>query len=267
MSRLGGRLLVVSLTLWIAAVGLCESAQASTDGDPEDYNCRALYDSGEHLKSANCFASLEAAGNHNGHLLYNLGNAWQQAGETGSAILAYRRALLFMPRDGDLQANLRSARAKTRDDLPPADERAALARTLFAPYDSLSAMELLILGTIAWIVLFALLTLRMWRDESLLSLPSVLLAIVAAAGLGGHLARSYQISEQPLAVVLVDEATLRSGQDLRSAELWRVHEGAELQVVEETEEWAQVTLSTGQRGWLPKDSLGLARYVTDPQDR
>jgi uncharacterized protein YgiM (DUF1202 family) len=136
-----------------------------------------------------------------------------------------------------------------------------------APYDALSAADLLIVGTIAWFLLFAFLTLRMWRDEPLLSLPTVLLAIVAVAGLGGHLARSYQINEQPLAVVLADEVTLRSGRDLRSAELARLHEGAELQVVEEASGWTQVTLSTGQRGWLPQDSLGLARFVPGPEDR
>ena len=240
---------------------------AESGSEASSYNCPALYDSGKYEGAAGCFASLEAGGNHNGHLLYNLGNALQQSGKTGESILAYRRALLYLPRDGDLQANLRSARAQARDDLPPADERAPLARTLLAPYDSLSAAELLILGTIAWALLFALLTLRTWREETLISLPVVLLTIVAVAGLGGHLARSYQVSEQPLAVVLAEEATLRSGRDLRSVELARLHEGAELQVIEEAGDWTQVLLSTGQRGWLPRSSVGLARFVPGAQDR
>jgi tetratricopeptide (TPR) repeat protein len=242
-------------------------AFADSGGEASSYNCPELYDSGRYEGAAGCFASLEAGGNHNGHLLYNLGNALQQSGKTGESILAYRRALLYLPRDGDLRANLRTARTRVRDDLPPADERAPLARTLLAPYDSLSAAELLLLGTIAWALLFALLTLRIWREETLIALPIVLLTIVAVAGLGGHLARSYQVSEQPLAVVLAEEVTLRSGRDLRSVELARLHEGAELSVIDEAEEWTQVLLSSGQRGWLPRGSLGLARFVPATQDR
>jgi len=249
-------LLTASATCWAGG----SDAAASFD-------CPALYDSGEYLQAANCFASLEAAGNHNGHLLYNLGNSWQQAGKTGKAILAYRRAQLYLPRNADLLENLKAARNKVRDDLPPPDERGPVARTILAPYDSLSSAELLVLGTVAWALLFGFLTLRAGRNEALVSLPATLLALAAVAGLGGHLARSYQVSSHPIAVIQEEEVTLRSGRNLRSVELARLHEGSELHVVEEADDWTQVALSSGQRGWLPGDSLGLARFVAPEQDR
>jgi tetratricopeptide (TPR) repeat protein len=243
------------------------TVSAQQEGAANNYDCPALYDSGNYPSAADCFTSLEAGGNHNGHLLYNLGNALQQAGKTGEAILAYRRAQLFLPRDGDLAANLASARDKARDDLPPPGEREAIAATLLAPYDSLSAAELLVIGALAWALLFTLLTLRSWRDENLLSLPMVLLAVVAVLSLGGHLARSYQVSEQPTGVVLEEEVTLRSGRDLRSVELARLHEGAELDVLAEEPDWTQVRLSTGQKGWLPRSSVGLARFAPRVEDK
>jgi tetratricopeptide (TPR) repeat protein len=246
---------------------LTSVVDAKQDGTANKYDCPALYDSGKYTSAADCFASLEAGGNHNGHLLYNLGNALQQAGKTGEAILAYRRAQLYLPRDGDLIANLTSARNKARDDLPPPGEREAIAATLLAPYDSLSAAELLIAGTLCWALLFTLLTLRSWRDEDLVSVPMVLLAILALLALSGHLARSYQVSEQPTGVVLSEEVTLRSGRDLRSVELARLHEGAELDVLAEEDDWTQVRLSTGQKGWLPRPSVGLARFAPRADDR
>ncbi len=245
----------------LALTMLPSIANAQQDGAANQYDCPALYDSGEYASAADCFASLEAAGNHNGHLLYNLGNALQQAGKTGEAILSYRRAQLYLPRDGDLAANLTSARDKARDDLPPPGEREAVAATLLAPYDSLSASELLIVGTLCWALFFTLLTFRSWRDEDLLSLPMALLAILAFLSLGGHLTRSYQVSQQPTGVVLSEEVTLRSGRNLRSVELARLHEGAELQVLSEEADWTQVRLSTGQKGWLPRPSVGLARFA------
>jgi len=261
--HLGAGLSALVVTLLTVA----DVSWAEGGGDASSYDCPALYDSGEYLQAANCFASLEAAGNHNGHLLYNLGNSWQQAGKTGKAILAYRRAQLYLPRNADLRENLTAARARVRVDLGPPDERGPVARTILAPYDSLSSAELLILGTVAWALLFGFLSLRAWRSEALVCLPTTLLALVAIAGLGGHLARSYQVSGHPIAVIESEEVTLRSGRNLRSMELARLHEGSELIVVEETDDWIQVSLSTGQRGWLPHDSLGLARFVASSEKR
>lgn len=45
--------------------------------------------------------------------LYNQGNAWMRAGETGRAIAAYRQAQRYRPRDPYLEANLRNALAAT----------------------------------------------------------------------------------------------------------------------------------------------------------
>ena len=261
-----GSYLLVALSACLLVAVTATDGMANEPAATDQYNCPALYDAGEYGAAAKCFASLEAAGNYNGHLLYNLGNALQQAGETGEAILAYRRAQLFLPRDGDLGANLASARGKARDDLAPPDERAALAATLLAPYDSLSASELLMVGALAWALLFALLTLRAWRDEALFGLPTALLALLTLLALGGHLARAYQVAEQPTCVVLADEVTLRSGRDLRSVELARLHEGAELTVLGEDDDWTQVRLSTGQRGWVPRATLGLARFVPSAID-
>ena len=84
MNRCWSGLRAAALAMLVAATGLPGSALAAQDSGAENYNCRALNDAGEHLKAANCFASLEAAGNHNGHLLYNLGNAWQQAATGGN---------------------------------------------------------------------------------------------------------------------------------------------------------------------------------------
>ncbi|MBJ92860.1 MAG: hypothetical protein CMP23_00135 [Rickettsiales bacterium] len=259
MIRTAPSLLIV-VTLLLA---VCPEASAQQETGGDRFDCSALYDGGDYPGAAACFSNQEARGNHNGHLLYNLGNALQQAGDLGPAILAYRRGQLFLPRDGDLKANLKSAREKARDDLAPPGKRHPLAATLLAPYDSLSAAELLLTGTFCWGLLFGLLSWRAWRNEALLTLPVAALTALALLTLGGHLARSYQVKVLPEAVVLAEQVTLRSGRDLRSVELARLHEGAELSVLSQQAEWTQVRLSTGQRGWLPRTSLGLIRFTPE----
>jgi len=231
------------------------------------FDCEALYKGGDYKASIDCFLALESQGHHNGHLLYNLGNAWLRHGEVGQAVLAYRRALLFLPRDGDLRANLKTARERARDDLEPPDVRAPLARTLLAPYDSLSSSELLVLGVTTWALCFLLLTIRRLRETEGLGAVAGVLAVVAILGLSGHFVRSYQQEARPITIVLADEVTLRSGRDLRSVDLARLHAGAELSAVEQSDGWVQVLLSSGQRGWLPASELGLVRPLPQAPPR
>ena len=65
---------------------------------PEDY-----------LESARSFESILKDGYQSGVVYYNLGNAYYRAGEYGRAILNYRKAKFFRPRDPYLAANLQQA--------------------------------------------------------------------------------------------------------------------------------------------------------------
>lgn len=238
---------------------LVAPAAAQELGASPGADCSSKYGAGDYAEAAACFRALEAAGHRNGHLLYNEGNAWYRAGDTGRAVLAFRRAAIYLPRDGDVRANLQSARRRAKDDLAPPDTRGALASTVLAPYDALSPGELLWLGSVAWALLFGLLAVRVRRELPGGVGPLILLASLAAAALIGWSARSYQLTASPLAVVVGQEVTLRSGRDLQSVDLVRLHAGAEVRVVEEGGSWYQVALSSGQRGWLPGSEVGLVR--------
>jgi uncharacterized protein YgiM (DUF1202 family) len=86
-----------------------------------------------------------------------------------------------------------------------------------------------------------------------------ILGLVAALGLVGHVARVRQVESRPVAVVIVDEVTLRSGRDVRSVDLARVHAGAEIAVIAKDSPWLQVRLSEEVRGWIPDNTVALVR--------
>lgn len=226
----------------------------------QSFDCPTLYDEGNYAAAADCFEQLAAQGNRNGHLFYNLGNARYREGALGEAILGWRRAALYLPRDGDLKANLKRGRALAKDDLPPPGKRAALARTVLGPYDALSASELLLLGATAWALLLLLGAIRLTRPLPGWGAGAGVLGLLVLLGLGGWSVRSYKISQHPDAVILAEEVTLRSGRDVLSTDLARLHEGAEVRVVEVSDGWVQVALSTGPRGWLSAGAVGLVQW-------
>lgn len=60
----------------------------------------------DYRDAAKILESVLADGYENGAVYYNLGNAWFRAGEYGRAILNYRKAKPYRPRDPYLNANL-----------------------------------------------------------------------------------------------------------------------------------------------------------------
>lgn len=240
---------------------------APTWATPQSDACVAHYNEGRYADAATCFEGLEAEGHRNGDLLYDQGNAWYRAGEIGRAILAYRRAELLIPRDGDLLANLDSARDRTRDEIPPPDGRGFVLGALLLPIDRASMSELLMLGALGWALLFLLAAVRLVRPFPGAAGGIALGALLAIFGLGGWLFQSWEQSSRPLGVVLAEEVTLRSGRDLQSRDLLVLHEGAEVTVVERGTPWVQVKVPEGPRGWLPSETLGIAELSSrDPVD-
>jgi tetratricopeptide (TPR) repeat protein len=83
-----------------------------------------LFDSakspGDYRQSAKLLESLLDDGFRSGALYYNLGNAWYRAGEYGRAILNYRKAKPYRPRDPYLEANLEQALVAAPGRLPEA---------------------------------------------------------------------------------------------------------------------------------------------------
>lgn len=65
----------------------------------------------EFRESAKVLESILADGFCNGAVYYNLGNAYYRAGDFGRAILNYRKAKPYRPRDPLLEANLQQALA------------------------------------------------------------------------------------------------------------------------------------------------------------
>jgi hypothetical protein len=224
--------------------------------------CFAQYDAGDYDDAASCFLLYAGQGGerYDGRLLYDAGNAYSRAGRLGEAIWAYRLALLDLPRDGDLRANLATVRADAVDDLSPPHARGPLGTAVLAPYDALSARELLLLGTIAWALFFTLLAVRTRRPFPF-AIGGVLpiLGLVAVLGLTGYLARTRQVNAHPVAVVTVPEVTLRSGRDVRSVDLAKLHTGAEIAVVRQDAPWIQVAVGEDVRGWVPDTSVALVR--------
>ena len=102
-----------------------------------------LYSEKRYAQSAQAYESLIQKGVRNGYLYYNLANTYIRMGKTGPAVLNYIRARKWIPRDENLEANLKFAIQQTWDKIEPPPPRTL--STLFFWSNDFNLSELIYL--------------------------------------------------------------------------------------------------------------------------
>ena len=207
-----------------------------------------LYEEGKFAEAAAAYEKLAQPGQTSAALCFNLGNALFKSGQIGRAIAAYRQAEQLAPRDPDLRANLQFARNQTQaPTLVPGRWQRWLGRV------TLNEWTLLAAGAVwLWLLLLAVLQ---WRPSLKPVLRSYVLSLAILAGLlcGCVAAALRETRFTRTAIVVTRDAVVRYGPLAESPTAFTVHDGAELLVLDQKDEWLQVSAGPSRTGWLRRD--------------
>jgi tetratricopeptide (TPR) repeat protein len=212
-----------------------------------------LYDQGKYAEAAAGFEKFLPSGQASPALYFNLGNAFFKSGQIGRAIAAYRRAEQLAPRDPDVRANLRFARNQTQGPTLAAGpaERFLLKLTL---------NEWTLLASAALWLLFLLLAFLQWRPalQRTSRVYVIALAISAVLLWGTSAAAFYQDRLIRTAIVVTRDVAVRQGPLDASPTAFTLQDGAELRILDQKDDWFQVTTDPRRIGWLRRDQVLLA---------
>ena len=212
-----------------------------------------FYHEKNYQDAANIFEKLIDQGETNGFLYYNLGNTYMRLGNTGSAILNYLRAQSLLPRNENLDANLRYAINQTQDQLSPT--RWGLIPNFLFWVDSINLIEhieiLILFNIIFWCICIGSLYYRKpaWDSLKKISMAILLLAFFST-GL-----KYYLLSEHKIGVIMDKKVDVKSDRNIKNVTLFELHEGAIIAVNQEDSEWAHISVSTDKSGWIPINAI------------
>ena len=195
-----------------------------------------LYEEGKFTEAAAAYPKLLQSGQSSAALYFNLGNAFFKSGQIGRAIAAYRLAEQITPRDPDVRANLQFARNQTQGPtLAPSRWQRWLGRLTLNEWTVLAACALWL-----WLLLLAILQ---WRPALKPVLRAYVLCLAIATGLlcACVAATLHETRFTRVAVVITPDATVRYGPLAESPTSFTVNDGAELQVLDQKDEWLQVS--------------------------
>jgi tetratricopeptide (TPR) repeat protein len=205
-----------------------------------------LYAEGKFTASAAAYEKILQSGAVSPALWFNYGNAEFKLEQPGRAIAAYRRAELLAPRDADVRANLDFVRKQVEG---PTLRESRWENRL----GTLTLNEWTLLAATAFWLTFILLAARQIRPAlgaKLKSATSICAALTILSGAALGLQAAEHFSRQT-AVVVLPEATARSGPFDEAQSAFKAHDGAELAVMDRHGDWLQVADSSGRIGWLP----------------
>jgi tetratricopeptide (TPR) repeat protein len=193
------------------------------------------------------YEHLIRSGHENGHFYYNLGNAYFETKQLGRAILNYERARQLIPRDADLNFNLKLARDRIQDAVQKSQSPLG---TAFFWIDSLD------LGEVFWI--FALFNFLFWLVMLIRLFVSwewtyylflILIVFLVISGLSFGL-KWYQFVEDGRVVIVQKEVDVLAGPDSHDTVLFKLHEGTIVHHERSEDGWSLVSLPDKKRGWL-----------------
>ena len=198
--------------------------------------------------AAQKYEQIVAAGLEPGEILYNLGNCYFRMGELGMSIVYYERARTVMPRDQNLLTNILLADSRALDKITP-PKVWAVARKLFVWCRMLTAREISLIFIAANAAFWASLAAFAIAKNRFVKIAVVLAGIILILSGTSYALGWTERRGLGTAVVVADEAEVRTGPG-NYAVTFKLHDGTRLKLVDSREEWYQIRLADGKRGWI-----------------
>jgi len=216
------------------------------------------YEQKEYQQAIQLYDSLLNQGYYSANLYFNLGNAQYKKGQIAEAIYYYEKAKEITGHRPGIEYNLRMARQQTRDQIEAIPQLFIVRwfNTLVNTFSSkawatISIIFLwLTLGGAAFYIFFKALAIRKFGFFS----SAVFLFLFGICMIMGY-QRHQNVHADDEAIVFATNAYIKSTPDVSGTDLFILHEGVKVEVVDQVEAWNQIQLPDGKQGWIKEAAI------------
>lgn len=243
---------IITLIFFIVGLG-------SVFGQQEVFFTQAndFYNKGDYAKAIDLYKRVLDNGQHSAELYFNLANAYYKIQEVGPSIYYYEKAVKLSPEDTDILNNYAFAK-QTRIDkiegLPNGIVKRFYKKLMnfnvdFWGISAIVASVIFVLGFVLFYMSTDPLKRKLFFGVWVLSLFVGIATLVLA-----FLSMSYN-KEHVYGILFADEVSVQSEPNRRSEQLFKLHEGTKLQLLETIDDWSKIILVNGKSGWITSKSI------------
>jgi len=228
--------------------------------NPEQFAAQAAkaYNLKQYSEAIALYEKIIDGGYESYALYYNLGNAYFRNNETAPAMLYYEKALKLAPHNEDIIHNIEVVSSKLTDKVEMVPElfyKRWWKQVLnLMDIDTLAILNIIIF-TLALILIAVYIAvsnilirkISFWTGISLIFLFSI--GVVAAS----H--RNHYLNEQHEAIVFIQTVNIKSSPDENSKDIFVLHEGTKVTLLDQVAEWQEIRIANGSTGWIKTSDI------------
>lgn len=239
----------------VAAMG---NILAQNIGDTWFEQANAAYNAGSYDTAVVMYQKIIDADMESVPVYYNMGNAYYKLHNYPMAIYNYEKALKLDPSNDDVQTNLAIANLAIVDKIEPMPQpfyvkwwhsaRAWLSGDQWA-WCSIAFFALLL------VALFMFLRSRRIGVRKLGFFGGIVFLVVFAVSVVFAAQLKQTAVNHDQAIVMAPTATVKSTPNESSVDLFVLHEGTKVTILETSNGWNKVRIANGSLGWLEADKM------------
>ena len=237
--------------VFMAACLISFGCLAQSENWFEDGN--AAYSEGNYQQALELYGNIVNSGMESAALYYNMGNTYYKMKEYPQAILYYEKALKLDPGNEDIRTNLEIANMAVVDKINVIPQ-SFISRWWNGLKSSFSVDGWAWISVVAFasllLCLFAFLMARRrgWRKMGFF--VGLLMAVCLAFSIVFAVGEQRDMNRLDEAIIMTPTVTAKSSPSVTSVDLFVLHEGTKVRIMDVSSEWCKIKLADGSVGWL-----------------
>lgn len=216
------------------------------------------YNAGNYPEAVSRYSEVLKNGEESAELYFNLGNAHYKLNHIAESVYNYEKALLLDPADKSIKNNLEFAQNMVIDDIKvvPKSGLSNFITSALSIFSFNGWAWIVIFGVVIFSVLFLLYYFSIASKWKRVFFAGAITAVVISFISLIFAFYLYNVAQsKEFAIVFAEEVPVRNEPNLRGNELFLLHEGTKVQILNTFQDWVQLELANGSTGWMDKSSI------------
>jgi tetratricopeptide (TPR) repeat protein len=212
------------------------------------------YQSGDYEKAIATYLKVDSIGLYSPELYFNLGNAYFRSNKLGKARIYLERAALANPSDEDYIANLDYLKSMLTDKFNEVPEL-FLKTWLRDLVNFMNTDGWLKLSLIFFLICLSGVVLYLFFYNAVLRkagfFGGILFLLLSIVALLFSIKQNQRQFHTHHAIIMEGSQSVRSAPRESGKDLFLLHEGSKVKLEKEVDEWVEIRVSDGRKGWIP----------------
>lgn len=247
----------ITVIMLFIGVLLCPEVKAQNT-DELFVKANELYNQNVYDSAVVVYESIINKGYSSPELYYNLGNTYYKMGKYPMSILYYEKSLKLDPNNEDTKHNIEVAKAFISDKIEPVPE--IFIKTWWNNFSNIFTLKTwsvisLIVTVFLLVSLFFYLTARTRILKKSMFFSSILFIFLTIITFSISTKKYNYMRSSNEGIIVSPTITVKSSPSSSSVDLFVLHEGSKVKILDNAGEWEKIKIANGSVGWLPSSTI------------